>query len=69
MTVNSKIKHQSKIMLGVIRNLILDFILYFFTEYMRKCPIHVASAQSPTQNTLYITRESKKYFMTNNLQQ
>ena len=69
MTVNSKIKHQSKIMLGVIRNLILDFIFYFFTEYMRKCPIHVASAQGPTQNTLYITRESKKYFMTNNLQQ
>ena len=69
MTVNSKIKHQSKIMLGVIRNLILDFILYFFTEYMRKWPIHVASAQGPTQNTLYITRESKKYFMTNNLQQ
>ena len=55
MIVNSKIKHKSKTILGVIRNLVLDFILYFVTTYMRKCPIHVTSAQGITQNTLYIT--------------
>ena len=31
MIVNSKIKQKSKKRLGVIRNLVLDFILYFFT--------------------------------------
>ena len=36
MTVNSKIKRKYKTVLGVIRNLILDFILYFVTSYMRK---------------------------------
>ena len=55
MIVNSKIKNESKTMLGVIRNLALDFILYFVTAFMRKCPIHVTSAQSTIQNTLYIT--------------
>ena len=55
MIVNSKIKYKSNTMLGVIRNLVLDFILYFVTAYMRKCPIHVTSAQGTTQNTLYIT--------------
>ena len=45
MIVNSKIKHKSKTMLGVIRNLVLDFILYFVTVYMRKCHIHITSAQ------------------------
>ena len=55
MIVNSKIKHKSKTILGVIRNLVLDFILYFVTAYMRKYPIHVTSRQSTTQNTLYIT--------------
>ena len=54
MIVNSKIKYKSNTMLGVIRNLVLDFILYFVTGYMRKCPIHV-TAQGATQNTLYIT--------------
>ena len=55
MIVNSKIKYKSNTMLGVIRNLVLDFILYFVTADMRKCPIHVTSAQSTTQNTLCIT--------------
>ena len=41
-------------MLGVIRNLVLDFILYFVTASMRKCPIHVTSAQDTTQNIIYI---------------
>ena len=42
MIVNSKIKQKSKTILGVIRNLVLDFILYFVTAYyMRKCPIHI----------------------------
>ena len=68
MTVNSNIKHKSKIMLGVIKNVVLDFILYFVTAYMRKCPIHVTSAQGATQNTLCITGGSKKSFMPNNLQ-
>ena len=38
MTVNSKIKYKSKIKLGVIRNLVLHFILYFATAYMKKVP-------------------------------
>ena len=70
MIVNSKIKHKLETILGVSRNLVLYLILYFVTAYMRKYPIHVSSAQGTTQNTLYITWEvSKKYFMTNNLQQ
>ena len=55
MIVNSKIKYKSNTMLGMIRNLALDFILYFVTAYMRKCPIQVRFAQGTTQNTLYIT--------------
>ena len=34
MIVNSKTKQTSKIDLGVIRNLVLDFILYFVTAFM-----------------------------------
>ena len=34
MIVNSKIKQNSKTMLRVIRNLVLDFILYFVTAYI-----------------------------------
>ena len=45
MIVNSKIKHKCKTMLGVIRNLVLDLILYFVvTAYIRKYTIHVTSA-------------------------
>ena len=54
MIVNSKIKHKSNTILGVNRNIVLDFILYFAT-CMRKYPIHITSAQGTTQNTLYIT--------------
>ena len=42
MIVNSKIKQKSKTMLGVIRNLVLDFILYFVPA-CEKVPIHVTS--------------------------
>ena len=42
-------------MLGVIRNLILDFFLFFVTACMRKYPTHVTSVQGTVQNTLYIT--------------
>ena len=59
MIVISKIKHKCKTILGVMRNLVLDFILYFVTAYMRKYPIHVTSRQRATQNTLYITWRSK----------
>ena len=34
MIVNSKIKQKSKTMLGVIKNQVLDFILYFVTVYI-----------------------------------
>ena len=55
MIVNSKIKHKFKTILGVITNLVLDFILFFVTAYIRKYPIHVTLAQGTTQNALYIT--------------
>ena len=51
MILNSKIKHKSKTVLEVIRNLVLDFILFVVTVYMRKCPMHI-TAQDTTQNTL-----------------
>ena len=47
MIVNSKIKHKSKTILRVIRNLVLGFILYYVTASMRKYPIHVRA-----QNTI-----------------
>ena len=34
MILNSNIKQNSKTIFGVIRNLILDFILYFVTAYI-----------------------------------
>ena len=48
MTVNSKIKHKCKTMLGVIRN----FIIYFVTAYMRKYTCNISTGTA--QNTLYI---------------
>ena len=59
MIANSKTKYKSNTMLGVISNLVLDFILYFVTAYMRKCTIHVTPGQGTTQNTLYFTWGSK----------
>ena len=57
-------------MLGVIRNLILDFFLFFVTAYMRKYPTHVTQCRVQYK-THYTSLEeaSKKYFMTKNLQQ
>ena len=55
MIVNSKMKHKCKAMLGVIKNLVLDYILFFVIAYMRKYPIHVTSAQSRAQNIICIT--------------
>ena len=55
MTVNCNVKHKSKIMLIVIRNLVFDFIFYFVTAFIKKYPIHLTSAEGTTQNTLYIT--------------
>ena len=71
MIVNSKIKHKCKTMLGVIRNLVLDLILYFVvTAYIRKYTIHVTSAQGTTQNALESLEDvSKRSFMAKNLQQ
>ena len=42
MILNSKIKQKSKTVLGRIRNLVLNFVLYFVTAYiyMRKYPIY-----------------------------
>ena len=34
MIVDSKIKQKSKAILGVIRNMVLDFVLYFVTAYI-----------------------------------
>ena len=54
MVVNSKIKHNSKTVLWVIRNLLVDFILYFVIAYMRKYPIHATSAKGKE-------KQGKKY--------
>ena len=69
MIVNSKIKQKSKTIFRVIRNLVLDFILYFVTVYIIWERIHVTWAQGKTSNTLCIAWGSKKKNMTNNLQQ
>ena len=56
MIENSKTKQKPKTILGRIRNLALDFILYFVTTYiMRKYPLNVTLAQGKTPNTLCIT--------------
>ena len=52
-TVNSKTKQKYKTMLRVFKNLVLDFIFYFFTAYMRKYPAHITLEQGTAQNTLY----------------
>ena len=60
MIVNLKIKYEFKTMLGVIRNLVLDFILYFAIAYAQvQHKIHYISLEEVM----------KKNFMTSNLQQ
>ena len=49
-------------MLGVIRNVVLHFILYFVPVYIRKYSMHVTSAHGTTS----LEEVSKKPFMTNN---
>ena len=41
------------------RNLVLEFIFYFVTAYMRKYPIHLTFAQGTTQNK-YTVHQLKK---------
>ena len=56
-------------MLGVIRILVLDFILYFVIAYVKKYPIH--ANQHRVQHIIsYTSLEelSKKSSMKNNLQ-
>ena len=48
MILNSKMKRKSENFLGVIRNVVLDFNLYFVTSSMRKYPIHVTPTQGIT---------------------
>ena len=71
--VNSKTKQKSKTILGVVRNLVLDFILYFVTAYiihMRKYPKHVTRTRVKHKiHYASLEEVSKNKFMTNNLQQ
>ena len=61
MIAESKIKPKSKTISGRIKNLVLDFILYFITAYiMRKYAVQVTWALGKTPNTLCITWGSKK---------
>ena len=71
MIVSSKIKHKSKTILGGIRNPVLNFILSFVTAYMRKRTLHMQHQHRVQHKIHYTSLEevSKKYFMTNNLQQ
>ena len=61
-------------MFGMIRNLILDFILYFVTAYIKEYPIHVTSAQGIAQNasskniiwkTIYNSNYTQIFFFQN----
>ena len=73
MMVNSKIKHKSKTILGVIRNLVPDFILFFvFVLIYEKVPYRCnISTEYDTKYIIihYASLVEEKYFMTNNLQQ
>ena len=69
MIINSKIKHKFKTMLGVIRNLALDFILSYLnlSDFIIVLSllldpwksVHTTSARGTTQNLLHSTWESK----------
>ena len=72
MIVNSKIKQNSKIILGVIRNLVFDFILCFFTAYIIwESTLYMLHEDRVKHQIHYVSLEevSKKILMTNNLQQ
>ena len=46
--------HESEATLRMIKNLVFEFILYFFAEYMGKYLIYVTSAKGATKNKLHI---------------
>ena len=72
MILNSKIKQKSKTILGVIRNLVLDFILYFVTAYIIwESSLYMEHEHRVKHKIHYASLEevSKETFMTNNLQQ
>ena len=50
MIVNSQMKHKSTTMLGVIRHLMLDLVLYFIVL----CPLHITSTLGTIQKRLCI---------------
>ena len=72
MIVNSKINKKFKTILGVIRNLVLDFVLYFVTAHViwegTLCMYHENRVKHQIH---YVSPEevSKNIFMTNKLQQ
>ena len=69
MIINSKIKHKSKTMLGVIRYLALDFILCYLnlSDFIVVLSllldpwksVHATSARGTSQNLLHSTWGSK----------
>ena len=67
MILNSKMKQKSKTILGVIRNLVPDFILYFVTAYivvyngvfwdtLDRTQNNNHKKPKPEQNTLKLTK-------------
>ena len=59
MIVNSKIKQKLKTILGVIRDIVLDFILYFGTTYiLTESTLYM---QHGHQNTLYLKIHQTHY--------
>ena len=74
MIVNSKIKQKSKTILRVIRNIVLDFILYFVIAYILsgsilymwhehkvKHQIHYASLEEVSKKKLWQTIYNSNY--------
>ena len=61
MIANSKIEQKSKTILVVIRNLVLNFILYFVTAYIiwESTLYMLTWGEVKTKNTLCITWGSK----------
>ena len=67
MIVNSKIKHKFKTSLGVIRNIVLDFILCFVTEYIIWESTLYMQHEHRVQHQMHYTsleEVSKRNFMT-----
>ena len=61
--VNSKTKQKSKTILGVIGNLVLDFILYFVTAYsifMKKYLSNMNTRLNTKYTTHHLNKKVKK---------